>query len=209
MALSFGVTVLPDPPASRLVELMQLGERNGFEIGWTYDSHVLWQESFIQLTLAIQGTSKMKFGHLVTNPGTREHRVDELALPLALDPLVLDEVRLTTHPELLQYAGRASVARLETSDHAVQPDDLEGIGEHRPRRFRRVAVSLMRAVEDEPSSPWRCATLAQRSEMSPTSSPVARSSTAALNHSPSHRSALPAVLSARSSRVSPSVRGSL
>ena len=79
----------------------------------------------------------------------REDRVDELALPLALDPLVLDEVRLTTHPELLQYAGRASVARLETSDHAVQPDDLEGIGEHRPRRFRRVAVSLMRAVEDE------------------------------------------------------------
>jgi alkanesulfonate monooxygenase SsuD/methylene tetrahydromethanopterin reductase-like flavin-dependent oxidoreductase (luciferase family) len=47
MALSFGVTVLPDPPASRLVELMQLGERNGFQIGWTYDSHVLWQESFV------------------------------------------------------------------------------------------------------------------------------------------------------------------
>ncbi len=40
MALSFGVTVLPDPPASRLVELMKLGEDNGFEIGWTYDSHV-------------------------------------------------------------------------------------------------------------------------------------------------------------------------
>src|SRR4029079_7679589 len=75
MALSFGVTVLPDPPASRLVELMQLGERNGFEIGWTYDSHVLWQESFVQLTMAIQGTSTMKFGHLVTNTGTREANV--------------------------------------------------------------------------------------------------------------------------------------
>ena len=75
MALSFGVTVLPDPPATRLVELMQLGERNGFDIGWTYDSHVLWQESFIQLTLAIQATSTMKFGHCVTNPGTREPTV--------------------------------------------------------------------------------------------------------------------------------------
>ena len=75
MPLSFGVTVLPDPPASRLVELMKLGEDNGFEIGWTYDSHVLWQESFIQLTLAIQATSRMKFGHLVTNPGTREPTV--------------------------------------------------------------------------------------------------------------------------------------
>ena len=31
----------------------------------------------------------------------------------------------------------------------VQPDDVEGIGEHRPRRFRRVALSLVRAVEDE------------------------------------------------------------
>ena len=75
MALSFGVTVLPDPPASRLVELMVLGEQHGFEIGWTYDSPYLWQESFPLLTLAIQATSTMKFGHLVTNPGTREPTV--------------------------------------------------------------------------------------------------------------------------------------
>ncbi|RDI74122.1 CPS 4043-type F420-dependent oxidoreductase [Gaiella occulta] len=75
MALSFGVTVLPDPPYTRLVELMKLGEDNGFEHGWTYDSHVLWQESFPLLALAIQATSRMKFGHLVTNPGTREPTV--------------------------------------------------------------------------------------------------------------------------------------
>ena len=43
--LSFGVTVLPDPPYQRLIELMQLAESHGFEYGWTYDSHVLWQES--------------------------------------------------------------------------------------------------------------------------------------------------------------------
>jgi probable F420-dependent oxidoreductase len=75
MALSFGVTVLPDPPASRLVELMSLAEQQGFEIGWTYDSHVLWQDSYPVLTMAIQATSAMKFGHLVTNPGTREPTV--------------------------------------------------------------------------------------------------------------------------------------
>ena len=75
MPLSFGVTVLPDPPASRLVELMALAESHGFEIGWTYDSHVLWQDSFPLLTLAIQATERMKFGHLVTNPGTREPTV--------------------------------------------------------------------------------------------------------------------------------------
>ena len=33
--LSFGVTVLPDPPASRVVELLALAERHGFEYGWT------------------------------------------------------------------------------------------------------------------------------------------------------------------------------
>jgi probable F420-dependent oxidoreductase len=73
--LSFGVTVLPDPPYARLVELMVLGEKNGFEHGWTYDSHVLWQDSFPLLTLAIQETERMRFGHLVTNPGTREPTV--------------------------------------------------------------------------------------------------------------------------------------
>jgi probable F420-dependent oxidoreductase len=75
MPLSFGVTVLPDPPASRLVELMALAESHGFEYGWTYDSHVLWQESFPLMTMAIQATKTMKFGHCVTNPGTREPTV--------------------------------------------------------------------------------------------------------------------------------------
>jgi probable F420-dependent oxidoreductase len=75
MALSFGVTVLPDPPHARFVELFQLAESHGFEYGWTYDSHVLWQESFPLLALAARATSTMKFGHCVTNPGTREPTV--------------------------------------------------------------------------------------------------------------------------------------
>jgi len=73
--LSFGVTVLPDPPYQRLVELLALAESHGFEYGWTYDSHVLWQESFPLLTLAAQATKTMKLGHCVTNPGTREPTV--------------------------------------------------------------------------------------------------------------------------------------
>jgi probable F420-dependent oxidoreductase len=75
MALSFGVTVLPDPPYQRLVELLALAESHGFDYGWTYDSHVLWQESFPLLTLAAEATSTMKLGHCVTNPGTREPTV--------------------------------------------------------------------------------------------------------------------------------------
>ena len=75
MALTFGVTVLPDPPYQRLVELIQLAERHGFEYGWTYDSHVLWQESTPTLALAAAATESIKLGHMVTNPGTREPTV--------------------------------------------------------------------------------------------------------------------------------------
>jgi probable F420-dependent oxidoreductase len=75
MALSFGVTVLPDPPFERFVELISLAEQHGFEYGWTYDSHVLWQESIPTLALAAAATERIKLGHMVTNPGTREPTV--------------------------------------------------------------------------------------------------------------------------------------
>jgi probable F420-dependent oxidoreductase len=75
MALSFGVTVLPDPPYTRFLELIELAEQQGFEYGWTYDSHVLWQEASPLLTMAVLRTQRMKFGHFVTNPGTREPTV--------------------------------------------------------------------------------------------------------------------------------------
>jgi probable F420-dependent oxidoreductase len=83
--LRFGVTLLPDPPASRLVELLQLAEANGFEYGWTYDSHVLWQEPYPLLTLAVQGTRTMKLGLNVTNPGTREPTVTASAFATLQD----------------------------------------------------------------------------------------------------------------------------
>jgi probable F420-dependent oxidoreductase len=75
MALSFGVTVLPDPPYQRLIELIQLAERHGFDYGWTYDSHVLWQDSIPTMALVAAATERIKLGHMVTNPGTREPTV--------------------------------------------------------------------------------------------------------------------------------------
>src|SRR5256885_685006 len=53
--LSFGVTALPDPPYSRLIDVFQRGEELGFEYGWTYDSHILWQESYALLAIAVAG----------------------------------------------------------------------------------------------------------------------------------------------------------
>src|ERR671939_700651 len=73
--LSFGITVLPDPPYTRFVELLQLAERNGFDHGWTYDSHLLWQEPYPFLTAAALATERMRLGLCVTNPGTREPTV--------------------------------------------------------------------------------------------------------------------------------------
>ena len=70
--LSFGMTVMPDPPYTRMIELMQLAEQNGFEYGWTYDSHILWQESYALLPLAAAATERLKLGHCVTNPGIRD-----------------------------------------------------------------------------------------------------------------------------------------
>jgi probable F420-dependent oxidoreductase len=75
MALTFGMTVMPDPPYRRFIDLMQLAEQQGFDYGWTYDSHVLWQESIPTLALAAKATSTIKLGHMVTNPGTREPTV--------------------------------------------------------------------------------------------------------------------------------------
>jgi probable F420-dependent oxidoreductase len=73
--ITFGVTVLPDPPFSRFLELVQLSEKHGFEYAWTYDSHILWQESYATLPIVSEHTERIKLGHFVTNPGIRDATV--------------------------------------------------------------------------------------------------------------------------------------
>ena len=69
--LSFGVTALPDPPYTRLVEVFQNGERNGFD-------HVDLRlprplaGSYALLPIAAVQTETIKLGHCVTNPGIRD-----------------------------------------------------------------------------------------------------------------------------------------
>jgi probable F420-dependent oxidoreductase len=103
VAISFGVTVLPDPPHTRFLELIELAERNGFEYGWTYDSHVLWHESTSLLTMAAERTSTMKLGHFVTNPATR-------------DPTVLASMYATLHV----ISGGRMVMGIGRGDSAVR-----------------------------------------------------------------------------------------
>ena len=116
MPLSFGVTVLPDPPYGRLVELLQLAEQNGFEYGWTYDSHVLWQESFPLLTLAAQATSTLKLGHCVTNPGTREPTV------LASGYATLHDI---SNGRMVMGIGRGDSARRYIGQQPVKVAEFE------------------------------------------------------------------------------------
>ena len=52
--------------------MLQRSEAVGFEYGWTYDSHILWQESYATLPLVAAATEKLKLGHCVTNPGIRD-----------------------------------------------------------------------------------------------------------------------------------------
>src|SRR5881275_3049723 len=116
MSLSFGVTVLPDPPYTRLIELMQLAERLGFEYAWTYDSHVLWQESMPTLALAADQTSTIKLGHMVTNPGTRE-------------PTVLASAYATLHDisngRMIMGIGRGDSARRYIGQKPVRVAEFE------------------------------------------------------------------------------------
>ena len=70
--LKFGATILPDPPCSRFVELVQLAEECGFDAAWTYDSHILWQDGAVFIPTALAATERIQLGFCVTNPGTRE-----------------------------------------------------------------------------------------------------------------------------------------
>ncbi|MGH2761104.1 MAG: TIGR03842 family LLM class F420-dependent oxidoreductase [Thermoleophilaceae bacterium] len=116
MALSFGVTVLPDPPYQRLIDLLVLAERHGFEYGWTYDSHVLWQESTPTLALAAKATERIKLGHMVTNPGTRE-------------PTVIASTYATLHDisdgRMVMGIGRGDSARRYINQQPVRVGEFE------------------------------------------------------------------------------------
>jgi probable F420-dependent oxidoreductase len=114
--LSFGVTVLPDPPYSRFLELIKLSEQHGFEYAWTYDSHVLWQESIPLMAVAARETSKIKLGHFVTNPGTR-------------DPTVLASAYATLHDlsdgRMVMGIGRGDSARRYIGQQPVRVAEFE------------------------------------------------------------------------------------
>ncbi len=73
--MDFGVVLQTDPPAWRVVELARQAETLGFSYGWTFDSHILWQEPYVIYSQMLSATNTMVVGPMVTNPGTRNWTV--------------------------------------------------------------------------------------------------------------------------------------
>ena len=73
--MEFGVVLQTDPPASRVIDLTRRAESLGFRYGWTFDSHILWQEPYVIYSQMLAVTNRMIVGPMVTNPGTRNWTV--------------------------------------------------------------------------------------------------------------------------------------
>ena len=73
--MEFGFTLKPDVSLERAASLARRAEECGFTYGWIFDSHVLWKEPYVPLTLMAQATKTMRLGTCVTNPATREPSV--------------------------------------------------------------------------------------------------------------------------------------
>jgi probable F420-dependent oxidoreductase len=85
-SMQFGFTLKPDHTIERALALTRQAEAAGFEYGWLFDSHVLWREPYVLLTLMAGATERLRLGTCVTNPATREPSVTASALA------VLDEI---------------------------------------------------------------------------------------------------------------------
>ena len=138
--LTFGVTVLPDPPYTRLLELVQMAEEHGFDNAWTYDSHILWHESYPLLAMGADRTKTIKFGHCVTNPGIRE-------------PTITASYYATLH-EVSNGRAVMGIGRGDSSRRVVGPEagpggrvralapDDQGPDERPPRRWNGKELQL-------------------------------------------------------------------
>ena len=49
--MQFGFTLKPDHTLERTLALTRQAEAAGFDYGWLFDSHVLWREPYVLLTL--------------------------------------------------------------------------------------------------------------------------------------------------------------
>ncbi|MDF3298665.1 TIGR03842 family LLM class F420-dependent oxidoreductase [Streptomyces tropicalis] len=123
--MDFGLVLQTDPPASRVIELMQRAERNGFSHGWTFDSAVLWQEPFVIYSQILANTRSLTVGPMVTNPGTRTW-----------------EVTASTFATLNDMFGNRTVCGIGRGDSAMR------VAGRKPNTLARIseAMKVIRAL---------------------------------------------------------------
>jgi probable F420-dependent oxidoreductase len=78
--MQFGFTLKPEHSIERTLALTRQAEAAGFDYGWVFDSHVLWREPYVLLTLMAGASERLRLGTCVTNPATREPSVTASAL---------------------------------------------------------------------------------------------------------------------------------
>ncbi|MEV5439883.1 TIGR03842 family LLM class F420-dependent oxidoreductase [Streptomyces sp. NPDC052682] len=123
--MDFGLVLQTDPPASRVISLMQRAEHNGFTHGWTFDSAVLWQEPFVIYSQILAATTTLKVGPMVTNPGTRTW-----------------EVTASTFATLNDMFGNRTVCGIGRGDSAMR------VAGRKPNTLARIseAMKVIRAL---------------------------------------------------------------
>lgn len=123
--MNFGLVLQADPPASRVISLMQRAERNGFRYGWTFDSAVLWQEPFVIYSQILAQTENLTVGPMVTNPGTRTW-----------------EVTASTFATLNDMFGNRTVCGIGRGDSAMR------VAGRKPNTLARIseAMKVIRAL---------------------------------------------------------------
>jgi probable F420-dependent oxidoreductase len=114
--MDFGFTLKPDHPLERVVSLTKLAEQCGFTHGWLFDSHVLWKEPYVLLTLMAQSSARLRLGTCVTNPATREPSVTASALAV---------LQILSKGRMDLGIGRGDSARRVLGKTPTTLDDLE------------------------------------------------------------------------------------
>jgi probable F420-dependent oxidoreductase len=138
--MEFGFTLKPEHSTEQTVALARKAEALGFDYAWLFDSHVLWREPYVLLTLMAQATERLRLGTCVTNPGTREPSVTASTLT------VLQEV---SRGRMDLGIGRGDSARRVLGKQPTTMKDLEqavhvirALVEGRPVEFEGTMLEL-------------------------------------------------------------------
>src|SRR6266542_2437133 len=73
--MDFGFTLKPENDLQRTVDLTKRAEANGFGHGWVFDSHVLWREAYVLLTLMAEASERLVLGKPPTTMKTLEEAI--------------------------------------------------------------------------------------------------------------------------------------